>query len=448
MFCVQGLHNPFPVNNSTWRYLPFVAVLLAASFIIWDITLMSRTGQAQVRLNGHLAQLEGLSRLNTSIDKLAAVHGEDLRAGERNWASQMAETRSLATSELGSIPAVPGIAELRGLLERDFADCDSMHWEAQRLQNMPQEAEMADAVFGLMVQRTRNHVESTVRIVHRDGLGKETVALSGRWSEAQLLLGLASLFALVCAALVGYVARLLQRSHERSELLASTGEELERSNKNLRETMLSKEEKEVMLKEIHHRVKNNLQIVRSLIRFQTDKVSDPKTMELFNECVNRVGAMALVHEQTYMSKDLANIDVSGYLNSLIRDLVYAYNIRLKLNMDVDIQVKTLGVDTLTPLGLLINEVISNSFKHAFTGREEGTIIVHLNGTEEGGLRLRIGDDGVGMPDFGKWEKPNSLGMELIQTLAGQLNATMILQPGPGMVYELNAAPEVEVRRRA
>ncbi|MEO7080027.1 MAG: hypothetical protein ABIY71_00825, partial [Flavobacteriales bacterium] len=92
--------------------------------------------------------------------------------------------------------------------------------------------------------------------------------------------------------------------------------------------------------------------------------------------------------------------------------------------------------------------ISNSFKHAFAGREEGTIIVHLSGTEEGGLLLRIGDDGVGMPDFGKWEKPSSLGMELIQTLAGQLNATMVLQPGPGMVYELNAAPEMEVRRRA
>src|SRR5690606_38638265 len=188
-----------------------------------------------------------------------------------------------------------------------------------------------------------------VRTLHSDGLGKETAALGGRWNEAQLLLALASLFALVCAALASYVSRLLERSHERSELLARTGAELERSNKNLRETMLSKEEKEIMLKEIHHRVKNNLQIVRSLIRFQTDKVSDPRTMELFNECVNRVGAMALVHEQTYLSKDLANIDVGTYLNSLIRDLVGAYNIRLKLKMDVDIRVKTLGVDTLTPL---------------------------------------------------------------------------------------------------
>jgi two-component sensor histidine kinase len=212
--------------------------------------------------------------------------------------------------------------------------------------------------------------------------------------------------------------------------------------------MLSKEEKEVMLKEIHHRVKNNLQIVRSLIRFQTDKVSDPRTMELFNECVNRVGAMALVHEQTYMSKDLANINVANYLNSLVRDLVAAYNIRVKLKMDVEVQVETLGVDTLTPLGLLINEVVSNSFKHAFKGREEGTIILHLSGIEQGGLLLRVGDDGVGLPDQGTWQKPNSLGMDLIHTLAGQLNATMELLPGPGMVYELITRPEVELRRRA
>ncbi len=424
------------------------ALALAVLFSVWDLGLMSRTATIQHRMNKQMALLDGLGRINSSIDELVQAHAYDMRYAGRDWAGKLAGTRAVVAAELHGKGEVFDINELNEQLDRDLATCDSLHWEAARNRSQPEAAEMSNAVFNLMAQRARSHVESTVRAVQQDGLGTETVALSSQWSEAQWLLGLASLFALICAILVSYVGKLLARTRERSELLARTGEELERTNKNLRETMLSKEEKEVMLKEIHHRVKNNLQIVRSLIRFQTDKVSDPRTMELFNECVNRVGAMALVHEQTYMSKDLANIDVTGYLNSLIRDLVYAYNIRLKLHMDVDIQVKTLGVDTLTPLGLLINEVISNSFKHAFTGREEGTVIVHLSGTEEGGLLLRIGDDGVGMPDFGRWEKPNSLGMELIQTLAGQLNATMVLQPGPGMVYELNAAPEMEVRRRA
>ncbi|HEX2617642.1 MAG TPA: sensor histidine kinase, partial [Flavobacteriales bacterium] len=160
------------------------------------------------------------------------------------------------------------------------------------------------------------------------------------------------------------------------------------------------------------------------------------------------GAMALVHEQTYLSKDLANIDVGTYLDRLVRDLIMAYNIRLDLQMDVDIQVRTLGVDTLVPLGLLINEVISNSFKHAFKGRDKGKITVHLSGTEEGGLYLRLGDDGVGLPNSANgWKKPNSLGMELIHTLADQLNASVELLPVPGTQYELRSVP-LQVRRRA
>ena len=423
-------------------------MVLAASFIAWDMGLMARANKQQHRLHGHLGQLDDLGRLNAAMDQLASVHRQDLKTGSRNWAGELASVRRMMDNTLAAPAKDPVPGALLPLLEKDLAACDSLHNMVRDNMANQEQADMANAVFGLMLQRARDHVQETMRAVRKDGLGHETLALNDQWNEAQWLLGLASLFALVCAVLVGYVARLLTRSHERSELLARTGEELERRNKELQETMLSKEEKEVMLKEIHHRVKNNLQIVRSLIRFQTDKVSDPITLELFNECVNRVGAMALVHEQTYMSKDLANINVANYLNSLVRDLVSAYNIRLKLKMDVDIQVDTLGVDTLTPLGLLINEVVSNSFKHAFKGRDAGTIMLHLSGTEEGGLLLRVGDDGVGLPDHGTWHKPNSLGMDLIHTLSGQLNASMELLPGPGMVYEMRSTPDVEVRRRA
>jgi two-component sensor histidine kinase len=152
--------------------------------------------------------------------------------------------------------------------------------------------------------------------------------------------------------------------------------------------------------------------------------------------MTRVSAMALVHEQTYLSKDLANIDVSSYLNHLVRDLVYAYSVNKKLQMDIDIQVPTLGVDTLVPLGLMINEIISNSFKYAFEGREKGTIIVHLAGSEHEGLRMRIGDDGVGLKSRDGFHRPNSLGMDLIHTLAGQLDSDISLLDGPGTQYEL------------
>ena len=408
---------------------------------------MSRSKNLQARMAGHVELLDGLSRVGSSIDQLANAHRKDLYAGSRDWAVKMAQCHAtLAGLDLREETGL-GLEELGPTLNKLLNDCDSLHTGSLNIHASQDNQRMAEAVIGVLAQQAASQVESAVRSVHRSGLGRETAMLNNQWGEVQLLLVLAGLFAMGCALLAAWVAKVLARSHQRSALLARTGRELEHANRELRETMLSKEEKEVMLKEIHHRVKNNLQIVRSLIRFQTDKVSDPRTMELFNECVNRVGAMALVHEQTYLSKDLANIDVANYLNCLVRDLVSAYNIRLDLRMDVDIQVKTLGVDTLTPLGLLINEVVSNSFKHAFTGRTKGTIIVHLCGSEQHGLFLRVGDDGTGLPNKAIWEKPKSLGMELIRTLAGQLEATLELAPGPGMVYELRSVAH-EVRRRA
>ena len=136
----------------------------------------------------------------------------------------------------------------------------------------------------------------------------------------------------------------------------------------------------------------------------------------------------------------------GYLNSLIRDLVHAYSVGIELQLDLDIRVRTLTVDALVPLGLLINEVISNSFKHAFKGRASGTIIVHLHGDEANGLHLRIGDDGIGLSDKSRWDKPQSLGMELIQTLAGQLDAIVELSDAPGTVYTLTPE-QVQYRKR-
>lgn len=436
------------MKSPSWSILPWAALVLASSFVVWDIALMRRTAKAQQEINRQLDHLDGLDRVGRSIDKLAVAHATDFQQGGGHWAKELQATRKTIEEELGSAASNGPFNGPHLQLSQGLSALDSLHRQTKQLFAGSKASTMTEAVFGLMVRRTRGVVEASAQQVRTEGLGQGTRALGRQWGEAQWLLGMASLFALFCAALVAYVAKLFGQARERAMLLARTGMELEHTNKELRETMLSKEEKEVMLKEIHHRVKNNLQIVRSLIRFQTDKVDDPRTMELFNECVNRVGAMALVHEQTYLSKDLVNINVRNYLNSLVRDLAGAYNIRLKLTMDVNVEVETLPVDTLTPLGLLINEVVSNSFKHAFKGREEGTIILHLSGTEEHGLRLRIGDDGAGLADKGKWEKPGSLGMDLIQTLTGQLNGTMSVLPGPGLVYELVSAPDVEVRRRA
>jgi two-component sensor histidine kinase len=435
------------LKHLPWKIWPFAAAFVAIVFTAWDISLMNRAQQMQQRMASHVKLLDALSQVGATIDQLPTAHRHDRDAGTRDWSVKMAQTHAVIGSVIRTKDEGLGLVSLEENLDKLLYNLDSLHTQALSVRTKDEQARMTEAVIGVMAQQASAQVESTVRNVHKAGLGRETAVMNNQWSEVQWMLVLAGLFAMASALLAAWVAKVLFRSHERSKLLARTGVELEHAYRELRETMLSKEEKEVMLKEIHHRVKNNLQIVRSLIRFQTDKVEDPRTLELFNECVNRVGAMALVHEQTYLSKDLANIDVASYLNCLVRDLVSAYNIRVKLHMDVDIQVKTLGVDTLTPLGLLINEVISNSFKHAFTGRDEGTIIVHLSGTEQGGIFLRLGDDGIGLPDRKQWEKPKSLGMELIKTLAGQLDATLELEPGPGTVFELRTIVQ-EVRKRA
>lgn len=424
------------MNASNWRIWPIIAVLIAVLFIGWDIGLMSRTRVVQDRIGHQIDLLDKLAQLNGSMNQLGLVHRVDVNVGQRNWPAELGRFRSKLSEVAERHANEAGIKELPTQLAPLLNACDSLHHECLD-RNLPfQEARMKEAVFQLMLQRGIKQFERASRRVHEQGLGIQTATLSQRWDEAQIILIMSCLLAVVLALLVGMARRLLVETRVRSEQLGIAKRNLETTNRELRETMLSKEEKEVMIKEIHHRVKNNLQIVRSLIRFQREQVTDARVQELFNECINRVGAMALVHEQTYLSKDLANIDVGTYLDSLVRDLVSAYNIRLRLNMDIDIQVKTLGVDTLIPLGLLINEVISNSFKYAFKDREGGTITVRLTGSEESGLHLVIGDDGVGLRSRDGFHRPNSLGMELIHTLANQLDADIRLLDSAGTMYEL------------
>lgn len=434
------------IDRLSWRKWPFVAALLAIAFIAYGITLVSRSRSLQQRIAHEVKLLDELGQLSDAINQLGLVHRVDITARQYQWPQELQRVHHRVSEAHARFATAPGMTDLPLTLSKVLHQTDSLHSDAMALSAQGADTRSTEAVFQIMLQRAQKVVDRASRSVHEHGLSAYTATLSDRWNEAQILLIAACLMAVVFAWLVGVSNRLLLESRSRSEQLATAKQSLERSNKELRETMLSKEEKEVMIKEIHHRVKNNLQIVKSLIRFQMDQVQDPRTNELFNECVNRVSAMALVHEQTYLSKDLANIDVSTYLAHLTRDLCYAYSIDTKLDLDIRVNVPTLPVDTLIPLGLMINEIISNSLKYAFRGRKEGRIIMHLDG-DQSGIDLRIGDDGSGLPDRSRWDRPQTLGMELIHTLAGQLDATVELADGPGTVYEIVTIRE-ERRKRA
>ena len=180
-------------------------------------------------------------------------------------------------------------------------------------------------------------------------------------------------------------------------------------------------DKELLLREIHHRVKNNLQIVTSLLNLQSRKIEDDEAVDVFRESQNRVKSMAIIHEQLYQSADLAHIDFELYIKKLISYLFDSYNVnRYKIKTEISANSISLNIDTAMPLALIINELVSNSLKYAFVDSEEGNIRVELK--KEGEMyKLMVSDDGVGLPEDISVENTQTLGLQLINSLTMQLD---------------------------
>ncbi|MEZ4646002.1 MAG: histidine kinase dimerization/phosphoacceptor domain -containing protein [Chloroflexota bacterium] len=184
-------------------------------------------------------------------------------------------------------------------------------------------------------------------------------------------------------------------------------------------------EKEVLLKEIHHRVKNNLQIISSLLNLQMERLNDSYTTSVFEDSKNRVRSMALIHEKLYQSQNLARIDFAEYVANLTHYLARTYHadqIRLQLSLE---QVY-LGIDTAVPCGLILNELVSNAFKHAFTHQQSGHVCIKLHQNEAAQVTLAVGDDGVGLPADFDSSHVDSLGLQLVHNLTKQLGGTLTI----------------------
>ncbi len=183
---------------------------------------------------------------------------------------------------------------------------------------------------------------------------------------------------------------------------------------------VSLKEKEVLLREIHHRVKNNMQVIISLLRLRADKIEDKKYAEMFKESEDRIRSMALIHQQLYQSKDFANIDFGEYINNLANDLFTSYGIDVnKIRLNVEVEDVLLDLETAIPCGLIINELVSNSLKHAFKQSTDGNISIILRSTNDDELELTISDDGVGIPKDLDIRDTELMGLHLIRILAEQ-----------------------------
>ena len=200
-------------------------------------------------------------------------------------------------------------------------------------------------------------------------------------------------------------------------------------------------EKELLLKEIHHRVKNNLQVICSLLSLQSGYVTDRKALEMFNESQDRVRSMALVHERLYQSQDLARIDFADYVRSLVPQLVHAYGSSSGVvSIKVNVRDVLFGIDEAVACGLIINELVSNSLKHAFPGRRGGEVGVALDHKNREYV-LTISDNGIGLPEDWHSRKTEGLGLQLVSTLTEQLGGSIEVKSGQGTEFRIRFPEE-------
>ncbi len=222
-----------------------------------------------------------------------------------------------------------------------------------------------------------------------------------------------------------------RRVIERTAALSKVNEDLRKeiSERKKAEELISTslQEKVVLLREIHHRVKNNLQVISSLLNLQSGYIEDKKSLEIFRESQNRVRSMALIHEKLYQSKDLNKIEFSEYIKSLIKDLFSSYNIDSeRITLKSELEGIFFEIDTAILCGLIINELISNSFKHAFPAGMKGEVYVGLKKTGENKFILILRDNGIGFPHDIDFRKTESLGLQLVTTLTDQLGGKIEL----------------------
>lgn len=185
----------------------------------------------------------------------------------------------------------------------------------------------------------------------------------------------------------------------------------------------SLKEKEVLLKEIHHRVKNNLQVITSLIRLQAGKVEDKKSQQAFSESQHRILSMALVHEELYKSPDLSSIDFNSYLHKLVPQMIHALSCGRQTDYDITTRDAFISIEAAIPCGLILNELVSNAIRHG--GSETGTsmLAIHVEKTDDE-ITVNIRDNGKGLPSDFDFEENPTLGTQLVSGLAKQLKGSI------------------------
>lgn len=198
----------------------------------------------------------------------------------------------------------------------------------------------------------------------------------------------------------------------------------------------SLKEKEVLLQEVHHRVKNNMQVMINLINLQCEKIEDKHTCDMFNKTVDRINSMALVHKQLYKSKDFSKVDINEYISSIAENLFASHDVdTTKISLNIGKNDITISLDSAISCGLIINELITNSLKYAFPENRKGEIQIGFEYLDDGQLELIVSDDGVGLPLNFDFKDSDTLGVQIVKALAEhQLHGTLVLDSTKGTKF--------------
>ncbi|HMK47528.1 MAG TPA: histidine kinase dimerization/phosphoacceptor domain -containing protein [Methanocella sp.] len=230
--------------------------------------------------------------------------------------------------------------------------------------------------------------------------------------------------------------RVQERTSELLILNETLQEEIVEHGLDEEKLKVSLKEKEVLLKEIHHRVKNNMQIVSSMLDLQAKYVNNPELTRVFKDSQSRIRSMALIHEKLYMSDNLAKINFKEYTNTLARNLYISFRLDKCIEIRTEVENIWFNIDTSIPLGLIINELVSNSLIHAFQDRENGIVTITISKKENDTYHLIVKDDGIGMKNTVNISQSKTLGLKLVNALVKQINGDMKIKSDRGTCFQI------------
>ena len=335
-----------------------------------------------------------------------------------------AATRSLALAkQVGSLPFRVEATELLAKADAALGNYLAAYVHSQEASNLRQllsSTEKAKALVQLQIKADVKSREQRIEVLQRQAQTAAAIVRVQEQRQKWLLRAALLLSVMLFGGSVFYVQLRRKRL-----LLAQANLEIQRANLEIKEAMV---EKEVLVQEIHHRVKNNLQLISSLLAWQTSTLPDPALVAVLASSQARIQSMALVHEFLYQSDNLAQVRLETYLPELLNSLHQSLSSpRQVITLTMDIAPVTMQAKDASAFGLLVSELITNAFKHAFAGREVGKLHVSLAQSDTY-FMLQVVDDGAGLPLVVPSGKPKSLGMQIVNQLAKQLKAKFTISP--------------------